>query len=89
MNKGELASYLASLITIHDSFDDAGARLRPAWLSTEYTRAYDEFKSVVAKENEDARQSESIGTRGSKDGTKVPRDQSSMGGSNRDALKRP
>lgn len=52
MEKHELASYLASLITIMDSMDDAGARLRPAWLAKEYERAYEELKQEVEKSRE-------------------------------------
>lgn len=57
MEKHELASYLASLISIMDSMDDGGAQLRPAWLVAEYHRAYEEFKQGV-KDDDEARKSE-------------------------------
>lgn len=51
MTIAENAGYLASLITILDSFDDA-ARIRPKWLAEEYERSYEEFRQNVEKENE-------------------------------------
>lgn len=57
MKKHELVGYLAGLVSVLDSFDDGGARLRPAWLTEEYTRAYREFKDLILKEKENARSS--------------------------------
>lgn len=52
MTIAENAGYLASLISILDSFDDGGGRTRPKWLAEEYERAYLEFRQNVEKENE-------------------------------------
>lgn len=46
MNRHELASYLASIITVLNDFDDNGTA-RPEWLTNEYTRAYNELKEMV------------------------------------------
>lgn len=53
MTKQEMASYLSSLISIMDSFDDAGGRLRPTWLAEEYHRVWDQWKELVQKEKDD------------------------------------
>lgn len=56
MTKQELASYLASLISIVDSMDDAGAQLRPAWLVEEYDRTWKEFKQEIKDEARKSKQ---------------------------------
>lgn len=52
MTKQELASYLAGLIAIMDSMDDAGGMNRSRVIATEYERAYAEFKGILQKEKE-------------------------------------
>lgn len=64
MSKYELASYLSSLISIMESQDTAGGVMRSNTLGREYTRAYDELKEIIRKEEEDeARHSKTSGGR--------------------------
>lgn len=78
--KYELVSYLASLISILDSQDDAGAMLRSTTISDEYKRGYDELKGILAKEREDeARERKSIGSRSDEKGTDLKHGESRGG----------
>lgn len=52
MQLSDQASYLASLVSLLDSFDDAGVK-RPTWLSDEYTRVWGEFKEAVEAANKE------------------------------------
>lgn len=55
MNLVEQASYLASILSILDTFDDASAA-RPQWLVDEYSRVWGEYKETVEKENKEREQ---------------------------------
>lgn len=58
VSKIEAAGYLASLVSLLDSFDDA-SRPRPVWLTDEYQRVWDGYKECVEKEQkEDAERRE-------------------------------
>lgn len=50
MTTADHASYLASIIAVMDSFDDA-ARPRPSWLADEYERAWGDYRKSVEDDN--------------------------------------
>jgi hypothetical protein len=61
MNKIETADYLANIICILNSMEDAGIA-KSQTLGREYNRVYTELKKIVQKEEEDeARKSNSAG----------------------------
>jgi hypothetical protein len=74
MDKADLASYLASLISIMDSKDAAGGISRGQTLGAEYDRAYGLFMQIVRKEQADeTRKRENDSNRG-EGGTETSRD---------------
>lgn len=55
MTKFEMVSYMASLLTIMQDRDSAGAVSRGPTLGREYEKIYQEYRDLLDKENEDGR----------------------------------
>lgn len=72
MTKVEQVSYLAGLVSLLDSFDDAGAK-RPEWLAAEYTRTYNALKETVQKEQGNETRKRDNDDVGAKARTDLPR----------------
>lgn len=73
--KYELVSYLASLIAILDSKDDAGGLLRGTIIPWEYERAYAQLRNLLQKEKDDEARQRTDRTQRSESGTDQPQGQ--------------
>lgn len=79
MTKQECVSYLASILTIIDSKEDA-AQPRGGILAWEYNRVYNELQGILRKEQEDeTRQSEQQRESRRASAANPPRDQPRSG----------